>query len=240
MGLAIPYFGLCDDTSRAADTLLPVDVALVFAIDGSGSIKSNEFRFQVAAIVEAIGAPDVMRAIQSERHGRIAVNFVIWGDATLPSQTGKWCIIKTSDDAQVFASALNSLQRQTVGNTGVAAGIGDALIMLDHLPFLADRRVVDVSGDGSETTLVRPRGKTQWRRILSHRMVTDLAQKMGVTINGLALPSDEPELADWYSRNVAVGDDSFVMSVSSFDGVATAMHRKLLREIGPVSTAGLR
>jgi hypothetical protein len=52
-----------------------------------------------------------------------------------------------------------------------------------------------------------------------------------VTINGLAILSDDPELADYYRRNVVSGSEAFVMSVENFDDFAEAMRMKLIREI---------
>jgi Ca-activated chloride channel family protein len=239
-GLTLTFLSPLNQVSQAAEAGLPVDVALVFAIDGSGSVKRDEFRLQVAAIAEAISAPDITRAIQSGIRGRIAVNFVIWGDGALPSQTGEWRIIRTPEDALAFGMELQSQQRQTTGCTGITAGVGDSLLALGKLPILADRKVVDVSGDGSETTFIKRKGKIQWDRMSNHSMVAELARKMDVTINGITLPSDESDLADWYRKNVAFGANSFVMSVTSRDDFIPAMHRKLLREIGPVATAGLQ
>lgn len=208
-----------------------VDVALVFAIDGSGSIEGYEFNFQMDALANAIVQSDVIQAIEAGFNQRIAVNYVIWGDAELPSQTGIWRIIENANDARSFSSEIKSLERRTMGNTGVGAGMGDALLLLADLPFHTDRLVIDVSGDGTETTLNSRRGKRKSEPIGNTFLATALAQTMGVTINGLVLPSSDPNLAAWYRKNVQVGAQSFVIEASSIDDVSTAMHRKLLREV---------
>ena len=231
-------FFLQSRVSQAEGRNDSVDVALVFAIDGSGSIEGHEFSFQMAAIAKAMVQSNIIQAIRSGYHQRIAVNYVVWGDADRSSQTGKWRIIENSNDAKSFSAELKSLERRTTGNTGVGVGMGDALMLLADLPFRTDRMVVDVSGDGTET-LVRRRGKRKSEKIGNTFDATTLARTMGVTINGLVLPSSEPNLAAWYRKNVQVGAESFVVVASSFDKISMTMHRKLLREISTPVVARL-
>lgn len=227
--LALLFF-FQDSPGRAKTQNYSVDVALVFAIDGSGSIEGYEFGFQMDALANAIVQSDVIQAIKSGSNRRIAVNYVIWGDADFPSQIGIWRIIKNANDARSFSSEIKSAERRATGNTGVGAGMGDALLLLTDLPFHTDRMVIDVSGDGIETFITR-RGKRKSEPIWNTSLASALARTMGVTINGLVLPSSDPNLAAWYRKNVQTGAESFVVEASSFGEVSTAMHRKLLREI---------
>jgi hypothetical protein len=46
-----------------------------------------------------------------------------------------------------------------------------------------------------------------------------------------------PDLAAYYASNVITGPGAFVMNVSDYAGFATALRRKLIREISPQAVA---
>ena len=60
-----------------------------------------------------------------------------------------------------------------------------------------------------------------------------------VEINALSISNDNPELAQYYSRNVITGPDAFVMDVHEYTGFADAIRRKLIREISPRAVSEL-
>ncbi|TKA94378.1 DUF1194 domain-containing protein, partial [Cereibacter changlensis] len=88
------------------------------------------------------------------------------------------------------------------------------------------RRIVNVSGDGRETPLFRHAQR------LPLAVSRARAERMGVTVNGLAITGQDAGLAGYYRDRVALGQGSFVIEVSDTSGFAAAMKRKLLREIG--------
>ena len=55
-----------------------VDLELVFAADGSGSIDDDELRLQRDGYAAALSNPKVLEAIAGGQHGRIAVAYVEW------------------------------------------------------------------------------------------------------------------------------------------------------------------
>ena len=61
-----------------------VDLELVLAVDGSGSISSSEFKLQLAGYSAAFRDPELQAAITSGPTGRIAVAMMIWSDAVFP------------------------------------------------------------------------------------------------------------------------------------------------------------
>ena len=52
-----------------------------------------------------------------------------------------------------------------------------------------------------------------------------------MTINGLVILADDPELDHYYRTNVIIGPGSFVMEISNFNDFSKAMSEKILREI---------
>jgi Protein of unknown function (DUF1194) len=68
-------------------------------------------------------------------------------------------------------------------------------------------------------------------------MVRQLAIRRGITINGLAILTDDVSLADYYAGQVSGGPGSFTVSASNYRDFAQAFARKLYRELLP-RTAG--
>src|SRR5262245_23756041 len=69
-----------------------VDLALVLTAEASGSIDDAEFALQREGIASAITDPEVLAAIKSGKHGKIAVTLVEWGSPGAPVQVVRWHI----------------------------------------------------------------------------------------------------------------------------------------------------
>lgn len=218
----------CDALAQNA----PVDLEIVFAVDASGSVDQREYRLQMAGIAAAFRDKAVYEAIAGGPKGRIAVSVLVWAEASRPKQEGPWFLVATPADAELFARHVEAIERRISGGTGIGAGLAWALRMLDANGIASARRVVDVSGDGPETP---PR-----ETVVLIDQARAMALSRGITVNGLAILADDPDLAAWYAGHVVAGPDSFVMAAANFDDYARAFRRKLLREIKPeqrVSTA---
>jgi len=91
--------------------------------------------------------------------------------------------------------------------------------LLNASPFHAARRVIDISGDGSNN-LGRPAEQAR-----------DEAVKMGIRINGLPILAVEPDLDMYFRQSVIGGPGAFIIPVKSYDAFADAILRKLVAEI---------
>ena len=205
----------------AADTL--VDLKLVLAVDASASVDEGEFRLQLQGIAQAFRDPAVVKAISSGPARRIAVNLMVWAEATYPKDFSGWFILASEADVRRFADMVARFPRRVTGGTGLGDGIAHALRAMDGSGIVAPRAVVDVSGDGIETA---PR---DFSVMLPAARAMAIAR--GVTLNGLAILNETPDLDHYYRENLQVGPGSFVMSAASYEDFAEAMRRKLLREI---------
>ena len=87
------------------------------------------------------------------------------------------------------------------------------------------RAKIDVSGDGHNSDGAYP------------GPIRDAAVASGVTINGLAIVSDESYLAEYYQRNVVGVAGAFVMTASDYQDFAEAIRLKLIGELAPGPTA---
>jgi hypothetical protein len=217
-GLAIA-FGLA--SPAVAETL--VDLELVLAIDASSSVDDAEWSLQREGYAAAFRDPRIRQAIGSGPTGRIAIAVVVWADATVPRWESPWFTLAGADDAERFASFMSELPRAALGGTGIGAGVAFAVRILARNGFAAPRQVVDVSGDGRETP---PR-----ENVVMMPMARALADARGVTINGLAILNDDPELVGWYRNNVITGRGAFVITAADYSDFAEAIVEKLVREI---------
>jgi len=93
------------------------------------------------------------------------------------------------------------------------------MALLFDNPFKAARRVIDVSGDGSNN---RGRSVTQAR---------DEAVARGVGINGLPILALEPDLDRYYRENVIGGPGAFMIAAKDFETFGEAILKKLIAEI---------
>ena len=93
------------------------------------------------------------------------------------------------------------------------------MLLLPGAPYRGLKRVIDVSGDGSNN-----RGRDV-------REARDEAVRAGVIINGLPIVSLEYDLDKYYFNNVIGGPGAFIVPADSYDNFAQAVLRKLILEI---------
>ena len=208
-----------------------VDVALVVVDDVSGSINDDEYETQKRGYFAAFTAPTVIAAIQGGANGQIAVAYVEFASDFQVRTVLTWMIVKDAASAHAFAEAMRAAPRSFRGRTAIGAGIDEAMHQLEKLPVAADRKVIDVCGDGT-SNLGRPVSEAR-----------DDAAKKGVVINGLALANESNTpwlqahthppggLGNYYRENVTTGVGSFVIEISNYESFAEAIKRKLIQEI---------
>src|SRR5689334_13036873 len=85
-----------------------VDVALVLAVDVSGSIDYEEAELQRKGIVDAVMSKEVIQAIQSGSLGRIGISVVYFSSADygVMSVPVNWMVVQDQASAINFSKAL--------------------------------------------------------------------------------------------------------------------------------------
>jgi len=227
---------LCQSAVVLALTLSPMpsrampcaSMALVLAIDASGSISDAEYALQIQSTARALRDPQVVAAMESV--GGVAVAAVIWADTAFGVRPLPWVHVTDMVSADSFALILASQPRIITGNTDMGNGISAALDLLDDPRNCATYRVIDVSGDGRESIMTRSTA-------VSLRQAKARADATGVIINGLAVSINDPRLADYYLNHVIQGPGSFMIEVVSYEAFEQAMIQKLLREVGGYGAA---
>lgn len=208
-----------------------VDLALVLAIDGSGSITDDEFAFQTSGIATALRTGEVRHALETA--GTVALSAIFWGDGEFAAQKVRWHVVQGGIGLEAFASEIERAPRTVYGNTDIGSGIWNALDMLADPKFCAARTLINISGDGRET--IAPKR----RQVASLPSARQRAREMGVTINALTVSEDVPDLAAYFEKSVIVGAGAFVMDVRRGSDFIAAFRRKLVRELSPQAVAAL-
>ncbi|WP_134497574.1 DUF1194 domain-containing protein [Microvirga pakistanensis] len=205
-----------------------VDLELVFAADGSGSIDDEELRLQRKGWADALMSPDVLAGIKDGPAGAIAVAFMEWGGPSSQVLIVDWHVIRDEAGAKVFADRLMSAPRGATGYNSISNAIDFSVRLVEGNAHEGTRRVIDVSGDGPNMN----------GRSLEHARADALAK--GFTINALAIRrpgSGRPggpggmALEDYYAQSVIGGPGAFVEIADETQPFATAARRKLLTEI---------
>ena len=200
-----------------------VDLQLVLAVDASGSVTQRRFDLQTQGYAAAFRNPQVQRAILSGPHQSIAVTMFQWTGPRLHVQIMPWMVIRDSESAEAVAKVIGSSQRQIFGGgTSISGALDFAMTLFGQTQLLGERRVIDVSGDGANTS---------GRSILLAR---EDVVKNGVTINGLPILSVEPDLDEYYARFVIGGEGAFVVPAKSYEDFGGAIVKKLIAEIANI------
>lgn len=178
-----------------------VDVELVFAVDGSGSIDENEFRLQRAGYAAAITHPDILATIASGAHRKIAVAFIEWGGEGSIHTIVDWMVIADAASAKAFASRLLTAPRRAQGYNSISGAILWATAMIVSNKYEGTRKIIDISGDGPQIggpPLVPARAAALSRGITINALV--VAFRGGVIGGGGGVP-----LAEHYKREIIGG-----------------------------------
>ena len=219
-------------SSLTATHATEVDLELVLAMDGSGSISEREYILQLEGTARAFEDPAIQQAIISGPIGRIAVSVMIWSDAAFPKFKSGWFILSSAAEANAFAARVRVFHKHTGrkfgiggGGTGIGDGIRVGLEMLATNGISGLRQVIDVSGDGVETD-------PWFEKAITLPLARPLADAARVQINGLPiLNKDFPRLDDYYREEVITGQGSFIVVADGFEDFGRAIREKLGREI---------
>jgi hypothetical protein len=205
--------------ARATENV--VDLQLVLAIDASNSVTDDRFELQKQGYVAAFRNPQVIKAIMSGAEQSIAVTMMQWTGPFNTVQVVPWMTVKDAASARALADAINRSERELWGGSGtsISGAIDQAVALLAQGPYKAQRRTIDISGDGpnsSGRSLVRAR---------------DEAVAQGIGINGLPILTIDRQLDKYYYSYVIGGPGAFMIPAANYEDFAEAIVKKLILEI---------
>ncbi len=209
-----------------------VDVEIVLAADGSGSIDADELAFQRDGWARAIESDLVQNAIKDGVHGKIAIAYVEWGGPTSQHVIVDWHVVGDAASARVFGEKLRTTPRAARGYNSISAAIAFSVNLVETNAYEGLKKVIDVSGDGPNIG-GPPLDETRAAAIAK-----------GFTINALAIkrpggsyrsPDGRP-LEEYYANAVIGGPGAFVEIANADQPFADAARRKLVMEIAGAPT----
>lgn len=214
---------LCILLGGAAQAQQSVDLALVLAVDSSGSVDANEFRLQMDGLAGAFRHPVVVQAIERGEHGAIAVTLFEWSSQGQQHVGLPWTVVSDAESADVVAAIIDNSPRSIIGgSTSISDALRFAAALFPQCGCIAERMVVDVSGDGSNNNGPPP------------DMIRDQLVERGIVINGLTILTEEPRLREYFEASVIGGTGAFVMVAEDYRSFGNAVLAKLLTEIASI------
>ncbi|MBL4766990.1 MAG: DUF1194 domain-containing protein [Rhodobacteraceae bacterium] len=192
------------------------DLALLLAVDVSGSVDSREFRIQMDGLATGLRDPIVSEALV---RAQAKVMLVQWTGATRQQSTIPWTTLDSFAALEGFAG---KVQADTRLWRNFSTAIGDALAYsMTKFKTVPEckRHLIDLSGDGFSNEGAEP------------ATLGAALRQAQITVNAIAIEESEHDLTAYFYENVIVGDGAFVMSASSFDDYPERIRRKLLREV---------
>jgi len=192
------------------------DLALLLAVDVSGSVDATEYDIQMSGLSAGLRDGIVVEALIK---AEAAVAVMQWTGADRQVMSVPWMRVRTGPEAEALAAAVEAAPR---GWRRYSTAIGDALTRAAQ-EFEAGpkcrRMVLDVSGDGPSNEGSPPdEGRKRLERI-------------GVTVNGLVIETDEEDLTGYYWENVITGPGAFVVTANGFEEYPKRIRQKLVREV---------
>ena len=191
------------------------DLALVLAVDVSGSVDPQEYRIQMDGLAAALRNGIVAEALIDQE---AKVTLIQWTGSSRQKQTLPWTTMSDFDDVFQFADRIEDSPRVW---RNFSTAIGEALDIsrtsFAHVPDCR-RRVIDVSGDGPSNEGAEPRTQHAFLR------------SADITVNGLAIETDDDDLTAYFFENLIIGEGAFVETAWGFEDYPRAILRKLQRE----------
>lgn len=204
--------------SLCAAPVLACDAALLLTIDVSNSIDSAEYSLQTDGMADAVLDPEIMDALLK---GQVALSVMQWSGVNRQEVSIPWTEIRTTADVRNFAALARNMPRAFLLSDTAP---GDAILFaLDHLTTAPPcrRQIIDISGDGT------PNAGSDTR------LAARLAERQGVTINGIAIESMGLAISNFF-RSAVITRDGFVITARTHRDYPRAIREKILREVSRI------
>lgn len=191
------------------------DLALVLAVDVSGSVDEGEYRTQMEGLAAALRDGIVTDALVDRK---AQITLIQWSGSSRQKQSIGWTQIRHASDVKALADLIAANPRMW---RNYSTAIGEALsVSIDALAHVRScrQKVIDVSGDGISN---EGAGPASLRATLS-------AAK--ITVNALAIETEGADLTAYFYENLITGEGAFVITANGFRDYPAQIRRKLQRE----------
>ena len=211
----------------ARKNAIPVDVELVIAVDVSYSMDPDEQALQREGYILALTSKEFLQALRQGAHGKIAITYFEWAGQSDQKVIMPWRLIDGPESADAVAAEISRAPYRRASRTSISGALQFAKPLFDDSGYKGLRRVIDVSGDGTNNAgqLIVP--------------TRDDVLASGITINGLPIMLKRPNsftmdienLDVYYEDCVIGGPGAFVIPIRERDQFKEATRTKLVLEI---------
>ncbi len=192
------------------------EVALVLAVDVSGSVDVHEYRVQMQGLATALRDGAVAEALV---RGRARVSLVQWTGLSRQQVTIPWREIAGFEDTEALATQIATAPRAWRHfSTAIGEALRTSASLFSQTPDCR-RRVIDLSGDGLSNE--GPEPATVKPHLRAHN----------ITVNALAIEGAEDDLTGYFYENVILGPGAFVATANGYADYPDRIRQKLLREL---------
>ena len=207
---------LCASFMTFAAPAQACEVALMLAVDVSGSVDPREYRIQMEGLAAGLLDSSVSAALVG---GQSKLALMQWTGTGRQEVVIGWTTMRDDTDVLAFANEVVVMPRLW---RNFSTAIGEALAL--SLSYFAqvpecERRVIDISGDGPSNEGRLP--SSVWPQL----------QAAGVTVNALVIEASLPGLTQYFESDVITGPGAFAVTANTFDDYPEEIARKLLREL---------
>ncbi|MEO9820494.1 MAG: DUF1194 domain-containing protein [Paracoccaceae bacterium] len=190
-------------------------LALLLAVDVSGSVDRDEYSIQMIGLADALRDGIVADALVSQQ---ASVSLLQWTGATRQKQSIPWTSINTHSDVTLLADRIEAEPRAWRNfSTAIGEALEASLAALTPMAHCG-RKVVDVSGDGISNEGVEP-------DVIRNRL-----NQAGVTVNAIAIETDDADLTGYFFEHVITGEGAFVFQAVGFEDYPEKIRKKLRKE----------
>jgi len=218
---------LSDIPSNKAANSVDVDVELVMAVDISYSMDTDELALQREGYAQAIASQDFLNALKQGTHGKIAVTLVEWAGVADQRVVVPWRLIDGASTAHAVSEEMARAPVRRAFRTSISGALMFASGLFDNNGYRGIRRVIDVSGDGTNN-----------QGPIVTQVRDDVIAKR-IVINGLPIMLKEPQpnsidikdLDIYYEDCVIGGPGAFVVPIREREKFKDAIRTKLVLDI---------
>jgi hypothetical protein len=201
-------------------------LALVLALDVSGSVDPAEYAQQVNGLAAALDHPDVRAQILDGAHAPVRLAVFEWSSRNHQYVIQPWIAL---DSPAALDAAVTRIRAHRKVRAGLKTALGTALsfgasLMQEQSQCWA--KTIDVSGDGRNNIGPIP---AQVYRSGAFGQITVNALVVGEPAG--PQNASKQDLLRYYETEVIHGAASFAMIAQGYDDYADAMRRKLMREL---------
>jgi uncharacterized protein DUF1194 len=207
--------------------VIPVDVELVIAVDVSYSMDPDEQALQREGYILALTSKEFLQALRQGANGKIAITYFEWAGQSDQKVIMSWRLIDGPETADAVAAEIARAPYRRASRTSISGALRFAKPLFDESGYKGLRRVIDVSGDGTNNAgpLVVP--------------MRDEVLAADITINGLPIMLKRPfvgtmdieNLDIYYEDCVIGGPGAFVVPIREREKFIEATRTKLVLEI---------